>query len=314
MMKCEKCSEFRELPLHLHELYMFCDLLRNKSDVYKLSKKELKQETEAHTESIAKWLKLASQLDNVQLNPFRYEEAHYWCESAGDELDSDASHNSSIITPLTRFLFISNALEETYRFTNSQYEFHYARAQLKNNSLERKRNYSAQAAWLLDEVYGDLEVPLHYDHKVDGYLAQVKEYQKRFDNSFDIQLENNGKLSFGLSLVRNIRNHIAHGVFPIVDNPEYNHECFNPKTKNLILNILGFSSRIATMNIQIILNATHHGFESEVYRYLCGDPDFGHKLEQCITPEYLQRLHLKQDFGLNESSQWAIRSTWEEEG
>ncbi|MDN3685526.1 hypothetical protein QW180_26115 [Vibrio sinaloensis] len=84
--------------------------------MFKLSKKELKQETEAHTESIAKWLKLASQLDNVQLNPFRYEEAHYWCESAGDELDSDASHNSSIITPLTRFLFISNALEETYRF------------------------------------------------------------------------------------------------------------------------------------------------------------------------------------------------------
>tara|TARA_Y100000588_G_scaffold263967_1_gene278695 strand:- start:1315 stop:2220 length:906 start_codon:yes stop_codon:yes gene_type:complete len=285
-------------------------MLQGKSDVYKYSRKELTQETEATTENISKWLLLASQLENVELNPFRYEEAHLWCEPVGDALDSEASHHSSIITPLTRFLFISNALEETYRFTSSFYEFHYNKALSTGASLNRKRNYSAQAGWLLDEVFFKTPTPKYYQHKVDAYLVQLRWYQNTFGHSFDIELEHNDKRSFGLSLVRNIRNHIAHGLFPIVDNPENGPEWFNAKTKLRIITLLNFSSCIAIMNIQMILYATNSEFKSDSYHYLCNDPDWGEQIETRLKLEYVLNLHIKQEFGLNESSMWAMHRSW----
>ncbi|WP_145987705.1 MULTISPECIES: hypothetical protein [unclassified Pseudoalteromonas] len=291
---------------------MFCELLDNTNIVYKYSKKfkGFVPEGEATTINIAKWLRLASQIDSVELNPFRYKEAHFWCESAGDELDSDAGHHKAIITPITQFMFIANALEETYRFISSRYEHHYKSAIIRKPKLERKRNYSAQAHWLLDEIYPDIEVPEMYKHKVDSFTSLAKSYQKQFNVSFDFDLENNPELSHGLSIVRNIRNHIAHAVFPIIENPEYTLEFSNPKSKRLILNLLAHASRVAAMNIQMMLSVSNSGFNSAGYSYLCSDPDYGNKLESLCTLNYLKKLHIKQEFGLNESSQWQLRSEW----
>lgn len=309
---CQKCKEFRDLPLHLHELYMFCELLENTHIVYKYSNKSVREEGNAHTVNIAKWLRLASQIQSVEMNPFRYEESHLWCEPVAEQLDSDANHHTTIITPLTQFIYISNALEETYRFTSPIYEIHYERLKMKQSKLERKRNYSAQTSWLLDEVFSQIDVPTYYEHKVDNFLSLIKHYQSEFDVTFDIELENNGSLSYGLSLVRNIRNHIAHAIFPIIENPEYTFEFSNPQTKRLILNLLGHASRVAAMNIQILLGITNDGFKSAGYACLLDDPDYSDRLKSLCTLDYLNKLHIEQEFGLNESAQWQLRSKWEE--
>jgi len=291
---------------------MFCELLENRHIVYKFSNKSVSPEGEADTVNIAKWLRLASQIESVEMNAFRYEEAQLWCRPVAEELDSNANHHTAIITPLTRFIFIANALEETYRFASSLYEHHYQLIKMNQPKLLRKRNYSAQAHWLLDEIFSKVDVPIHYEHKVDNFLSIIRLYQSSFSVTFDVDLINCGSLSYGLSLVRNIRNHIAHAVFPIIENPEYTFDFSNPKTKRLILNLLSHASRIAAMNIQILLGVTNDGFESDGYAHLCSEPDYGDKLQSLCSLGYLNNLHIKQDFGLNDSSQCRLYSLWDD--
>lgn len=291
---------------------MFCELLENTHTVYKYSHKSFRKDGSTQTVNIAKWLRLASQIESVEMNPFRYEEAHLWCEPIAEKLDSDANHHTAIITPLTQFIYISNALEETYRFMSPLYKTHYEHIKIVTPKLERKRNYSAQASWLIDEVFSKINVPTHYNHIVDNFLSLTKKYQSNFNVTFDVELQNNGNLSYGLSLVRNIRNHIAHAIFPIIENPEYTFEFSNPQTKRLILYLLSHASRVAAMNIQILLGITNDGFKSDGYVYLLDDPDYGDRIESLFTLEYLNTLHIEQEFGLNESAQWQLRSKWEE--
>lgn len=309
--ECQKCNKFRKLPLHLHELYMFCELLENTHSVYKYSNKSFKKETTASTVNIAKWLRLASQIESIEMNPFRYEESHLWCGPVVEKLDSDADHHSAIITPLTQFIYIANALEETYRFTSPLYKTHYESLKIETPKLEQKRNYSVQASWLLDEVFSKIDIPTHYNHKVDNFLSLAKKYQSSFNVTFDVELKNNGNLSYGLSLVRNIRNHIAHAIFPIIENPEYTFEFSNPQTKCLIINLLGYASRVAAMNIQILLNISNDGFKSAGYSYLFDNP-YCDKIESLFSMNYLNKLHIEQEFGLNESAQWQLHSKLDE--
>ena len=224
---CPICGSFRELPLHLHELAIYCELLNDEKFVYKWVKKDVEKCGTAKTTSIAKWLRLASQLDSVKMNTFRYEEAHIYCEPVADELSSNAKHDSSIATQITRFMFISNALEEAYRLTSHLYEKEYSNLLNSGKKKDRKRTYSTQSAWFLDEVFASLDTPENYYHKVDGLIDISKHYKDIFKVSFDMDLTNTKTASRGFSAVRIIRNHIAHAVFPIVENTELTWEFDN---------------------------------------------------------------------------------------
>ncbi|MBO2663499.1 hypothetical protein [Shewanella algae] len=304
---CQICGSFRELTLHLHELGKFCELLGNEQTVFKLLKKEIVECGVAKTQSIAKWLRLASQLESVEMNTFRYEEAHFYCEPVADELNSNANHDSSLATQITRFLFISNALEEAYRLSSELYEQQFSKQKNAGKKTERQRSYSTQSAWLLDEVFVSKHLPEYYFHKVDGLTEVSKIYKDIFKVNFDIDLENNNQRSTGFALVRNIRNHIAHAVFPIVDNPEFTWEFDDPKTKKLVLTLLLRASRLAVMNIQVIIGFVCDEFKSDEYFYLSEDPDVGNEFLETCTLRYADNLHIEQEFGLNESSQWAWR-------
>lgn len=305
---CPICGSFRELTLHLHELGKFCELLGNEQTVFKLLKKEIVECGVAKTQSIAKWLRLASQLESVEMNTFRYEEAHFYCEPVADELNSNANHDSSLATQITRFLFISNALEEAYRLSSELYEQQFSKQKNAGKKTERQRSYSTQSAWLLEEVFVSKHLPEYYFHKVDGLTEVSKIYKDIFKVNFDIDLENNNQRSTGFALVRNIRNHIAHAVFPIVDNPEFTWEFDDPKTKKLVLTLLLRASRLAAMNIQVIIGFVCDEFKSDEYFYLSEDPDVGNEFLETCTLRYADNLHIEQEFGLNESSQWAWRS------
>lgn len=306
---CQICGSFRELTLHRHELGKFCELLSNEKAVFKSVKKEIVECGVAKTQSIAKWLRLASQLESVDMNTFRYEEAHFYCEPVADELNSNANHDSSLATQITRFLFISNALEEAYRLSSQVYEQQFFKLKKTSKNIERKRSYSTQSAWLLDEVFVSRELPEYYSHKVDGLTEVSKIYKDIFKVNFDIDLEKDNHKSIGFSLVRNIRNHIAHAVFPIIDNPEFTWEFDDPRTKRLVLTLLSRASRLAAMNIQIIIGFVCDEFNSDDYIYLSEDLDVGDIFLETCTLRYANNLHIEQGFGLNESSQWAWRSS-----
>ncbi|WP_124936396.1 hypothetical protein [Vibrio viridaestus] len=305
---CPICSLFRELPLHLHELAIYCELLNDEKSVYKLNGKEVENCGTAKTTSISKWLRLASQLVSVEMDTFSYEVAHNYCEPVADELSSNAKHDSSLATQITRFMFISNALEEAYRLTSHLYEKEYSNLLSSSKKPKRQRNYSAQSAWLLDEKFTSLDFPEHYFHKVDGLIDISKYYKDIFKVSFDMDLTDKKTASRGFSAVRIIRNHIAHAVFPIVENPEYTWEFDDPRNKKLILTLLLRASRLAAMNIQVILGFSFKEFKSERYGYFSEDPDTGEEFQEAFKRgEYLNHLHIDQDFGLNESSHWAWR-------
>lgn len=306
---CPICGLFRELPLHLHELAIYCELLNDEKAVYKLAKGNVEECGTAKTASIGKWLRLASQLESVEMNTFRYEEAHFYCEPVADELNSNAKHDSSIATQITRFMFISNALEEAYRLSSHIYEKEYSKLSISKNRLERQRSYSTQSAWLLDEVFTSLNMPENYFHKVDGLIDISKHYRDIFKVGFDMDLTETKTASRGFSVVRNLRNHIAHAVFPIVENPEFTWEFDDPKIKKLVLTLLLRASRLAAMNIQVILGFSCKEFKSDSYAYFSEDPDTGEEFKEIFNcGEYLNHLHIEQSFGLNESSHWAWRN------
>ena len=298
---CANCLGIRKLSLHIHELALFCELLDNKVDVFTIEGGEVTTEGVASSTDIAKWLSLASQLKSIDLNPYKYIDSHFYCEPMVEELDSDASHKSDIITPLTRFIFLANALEEIYRFSSSLYEAQYAVLKGK-----RKRNYSAKAAWLIDKVYSRELLPKYYNNLVSDMKVLLSEFKVLFD--IDAELIGDESLSLGLSMVRNIRNQISHGKFPIVENPEYGDEILNPKSKRMIVSVLENTSRLALFNMQIILDMTNSGFQSDKYLILGDDPDCGSYLKDECKLEYLRTLHLKQSFGLNELSQTELRN------
>ncbi len=299
---CEHCLGIRELSLHIHELALFCDFLDNKVDVFKFIKGEVVSEGSASSADIAKWLTLASQLKSVDLNPYKYIDSHFYCEPMVEELDSDASHKSDIITPLTRFIFIANALEEIYRFSSSLFEEKYERFE----GEDKPRNYSMKSDWLIKHVYPRELLPKYYYNLVNDMKVLLSDFKVLFD--IDAELMGDASLSLGLSMVRNIRNQIAHGKFPIVEDPEYGCEYFNPKSKRMILSVLDNTSRLALFNIQIILGITNTGFQSDKYLMLGDDPDCGNYLKGECKLEYLRTLHLKQSFGLNELSQTELRN------
>lgn len=296
----------RELPLHLHELAMFSELLLNEHVVYERKKLVVSEKGAAHTKNIAKWLRLASQLERVDLNPFRYEVAHMYCESVGDMLDSNAKHNETIITPLTRFVYVSNALEECYRFMSPAYENSYELLWKQSPGVEYLRNCSAQAAYLLENISATISVPTHYDHLVENFLKIVRFYADQFHPKFDMGLDKVTGVSYGLCLVRNIRNQIAHGIFPIIEDPEYTFEFERPHTKRNIVNLLWQASRMAAINIQIMLAMASDGFKSGEYDGICMDYDYGEYFKKNCTLSYLLNLHLIQKFGLNESDYFSF--------
>lgn len=306
--KCEKCKELRELPLHLHELALFSELLLNEHIVYERKKQVVLEKGLAQTKSIAKWLRLASQLERVDLNPFRYEVAHFYCEPVSDMLGSNAKHHESIITPLTRFVYVSNALEECYRFASPAYEIAYERLRKQSPKSEYLRNYSAQAAYLLESRSNGVEMPAHYDHLVENYRKIIRLYADQLHSKFDMELDVSHGLSYGLCLVRNIRNQIAHGTFPIIDDPEFTFEFEKPHAKRNLINLLSQSSRIAALNIQLLLTMISAGFASDEYQAICEDDSYGEYFEKNCTFSYLLNLHLIQKFGLNESDYFSFSS------
>lgn len=294
---CEHCARLRPLRLHLFELANACDLLDNQ-----VTFKNSEQARDIRTTTIGSWIKIASQLEKVEINTWEFESGPIYCSPIIEQIDSDASHFTSYSTTLTRFIFITNALEETYRFADAHYE---AMADLQNTpERKRPRSSSLKTAKLIDSIPTH-ELPLEYSHICKSFTTLFNIYQKAF-NAHITGIKPNDELnnSYALHLVRNLRNHIAHGIFPLQGNPEYTwQEGINTNTMLLLLNK---ACRVSALAIQAILEQYNQGFLSLEYSHHISDDDnaSAYFLREC-TPLYIRNLHIAQRFTLHNFYQFA---------
>lgn len=284
-IKCKVCSTNRALDSHLFELSEFCRFLNN--SVYYESNSSVRT---VNTETIGSWLRLAAELELVNINSWKFDDGlgSTVCEPIAYLNDSDSKHFSGYTTDLTRFLYVSFALEEAYRFFVSKYEIS------SDPSLKAKFRDASQLAAILLEKSEEMELPTDFEHICNNLQSTLYIY----DNNFESKLtgfRNREKKSLGLHLVRNIRNYVAHGVLPIADNPEYSYLSENVGILNRLLRL---ATRTAAVYIQLFLYHTAHEFTSDVVNQIENDEyeyDRNYFQDNC-NKHLLLTLHKEQEF------------------
>lgn len=242
------------------------------------------------TANLSQWLMLGAQLVSVDVDAWRFSGSDgFWCRPAADMYDSDTKHYSRFCLHLNRFIYTYNALEEIYSFLDRYYD-----------AVPKKiRSHSIKFSILLNNSEG-LILPEHFWHLSKNFQTFAERYSSVFQLKVDSEMIFNGKVSYALDLIRNIRNHIAHGVFPIVENPDY--DVFIDKI-SLVINLLVHSCRLAALYIQIAFMNFNHGFQG--YINLFGDALDDDSVEPFLA-SHLNNAHLCSDFGLNpdEFTRW----------
>lgn len=106
---CPKCTSNRYLDLHLYELSEYCRYIGANKGYCEYGSTRI-----VTTEAIASWLRLAAELDEVQINSWKFDDgvASMYCGPVADQISSNSYHYSSYSTVLTRFIYVSSALEE----------------------------------------------------------------------------------------------------------------------------------------------------------------------------------------------------------
>lgn len=287
--KCPVCSSFRDLPHHLFELSEYCRYLDNHNPYERYSSTRI-----VSTKVISDWLKLASQLESVEINAWKFgdDTAAMYCRPVADEYESNSKHFTSYSTALTRFIFVSNALEEMYRFVDCYYLK--IPSVKKLTSKQQLREASLRATVLVDRLK-PTELPQNFEHVIKNLNITYGHYQGVFQASLTgMKGVKKTDQSYGLHLVRNLRNHVAHGIFPILDNPEYwGHEVSKAK----LIGLLFHACRVAALYIQALLAKYSRGFESDDYDYIASMSwdDETYFLDNCTT-ELALCLHTQCEF------------------
>lgn len=292
---CPICSETRGLAEHLIEVGLAADYLGNTSTY------ESEHGTATiKTETIGDWLKLAAQLKTVEVDAWKFEssDAAFYCGTAADNIDAHAKHYTTHATALTRFMFVCNGLEEAYRFIDHLYGPLSVRKGIAKGQI--KRTSSLRAVALLDDLFekeGASAAPRDFEHHCGNFIRLFDQYKAEHRLSvggIDAGAEN--RLTYALQLVRNLRNHVAHGTFPLGPPPDYGGY---EDSEELEL-MLRHACRVSALHMQINLRWFSPGFESYDYRAIQNGngKEFDRFIEKC-TLEYVQDLHVKSAFALH---------------
>lgn len=293
---CPVCSATRGLSEHLIEVGLAASYLGNKSTY------SSEQGTATiQTETIGDWFKLAAQLENVEVNTWKFEssDAGFFCGTVADNINAHSEHYTKHATALTRFVFVCNALEEAYRFIDHRYSLMAARKRVTRSQL--KRTSSLRTVVLLDDLFervGTTAMPRSFEHHCENFIELFTRYKSEHNAAVCGVDTGAEKLpSYALQLVRNLRNHVAHGTFPLGPPSEYGGY---EDSEELVL-MLRHACRVAALYTQIILRWFSPGFESWDYNYIrdAHGKEFDRFLEKC-TLEYVLDLHLKSDFALHQ--------------
>lgn len=290
---CPICSKTRKVSEHLVEVGLAASYLGNASTY-----ESEHGTTTIRTNTIGDWFKLAAQLEKVEVNTWKFEssDAGFYCGTVADNIDAHSEHYTNHATALTRFVFVCNGLEEAYRFIDHLYGPLSAAKNVAKKDL--KRTSSMRAVALLDDLFeriGAQAAPQDFVHHCNNFISLFNRYKAEHNASVGGMEAGADRLpSFALQLVRNLRNHVAHGTFPLGPPAEYGGY---EDSKELVL-MLKQACRVAALYTQIILRWFSPGFESYDYNSMQGyGKEFDRFIERC-TLEYVLDLHRQSDFAL----------------
>lgn len=276
---CELCNSLRGLNQHLYEIGKIGELLSNS-----LEYEELDGRRVINTFDISQWLTLSSQLESVDINMWNFAGPDgIWCRPAAEMYDSDSKHYSLYCTSLTKFIYSYNVIEELFKYLHSY------TANLKH--LLKFRSPSVRAAMLF-ESEKSLITPLNYQHFFNSFTDTFNIYRKKFSRNVAYKVEVQS-ISFALDNLRVLRNHIAHGTFPIASNPDYSS---STNEMQLLCILLAKATRCIGLYIQIIYLNYNQGFRNVGGLFV--DTIESNDVEQFLL-SHLTTLHLKTGFGLN---------------
>lgn len=291
---CSICSNVRGLSEHLIELGRATELLGNRS-LYTSEHGSVS----IRTETIGEWLQLASRLEKVEVDAWKYgDQGAFYCEPIADNLDDHSRHYTDHATALTRFMFVCNGLEETYRFIDHLYTPLADKNRLATGG--RKRTSSLRAIALLDDLFdrlGQVAEPKNFDHLVGNFITLFRSYainHKAAVSGMDVGAET--RKTHALHLVRNLRNYVSHGTFPIGPPTDYGGYEDNDE----LVQLLKHGCRVAALYMQIVLHVFCDRFESYDYDMMlnANGPEFEDFIKRC-TLDYVKDLHLKGDYALH---------------
>ncbi|WP_367351164.1 hypothetical protein [Achromobacter animicus] len=294
---CPICAAARGLSEHLTEVAFAAQYLGNTSPY-----ESEHGTTKIRTETIGDWLRLAAQLKTVEIDPWKFEPTAgdaFYCEPVADSIRDYGQHYTTHATALTRFVFVCNGLEEAYRFLDHLYGPMAVRKGIAKRDL--KRTSSMRAVALLDDLFereGSAAVPRDFEHHCGNFIQLFRLYETEHDAAVGGIAAGAEKLpTFALQLVRNLRNHVAHGTFPLGPPADYGG---NEDSKELVL-MLRHACRVASLYMQIMLRWFSPGFESYDYKAMQGTngKEFDRFIKRCSLA-YVLDLHLKGDFALHE--------------
>ncbi|MXY25150.1 MAG: hypothetical protein F4Y45_11595 [Acidobacteria bacterium] len=249
---------------------------------------------DVRTQVIGDWLRLAGQLETVEINTWKYagDDALY-CDPIAERYDSDAKHFTTYATSLTRYIFVCNALEEAYRFVAHHYDQLAQQKGIAKGSLVYTP--AMKAAYLVDQI-SESELPANFQHIAANLVVAFEDYQRTSSPRLSgLDSVSKSDASYALHLARNLRNHIAHGIFPLVDNFDYS----SGPPLVMFQNLLFHACRLATVCMQGLLGQYCKEFRSHDYKSIenAHGEEFDRFLDNC-TIGYSAKLHLKGDFTL----------------
>ncbi|MFZ6673654.1 hypothetical protein [Undibacterium sp. Xuan67W] len=293
-MTCNICSKVRGLSEHLTELGLAADYLGNTSTY-------ISEHGTAtiRTETIGDWVRIAAQLKTVEVDAWKFngDDATY-CSTIADNIDAHSKHYTAHATALTRFMFVCNGLEEAYRFIDHLYTSFADRMGIEKR--QRKRTSSLRAAELLDDLFktsGLTIQPQNFAHLCGVFTQLFDEYKKEHSAALSgIELGADQKQTYALHLVRNLRNHVAHGTFPIGPPADYG----GYEDSEELIQLLNHACRVSALYIQVIFRGYSPGFNSHEFNAMlhANGEEFDRFLKNCNL-EYIKNLHLKNSFALH---------------
>lgn len=99
-------------------------------------------------------------------------------------------------------------------------------------------------------------------------------------------------------MIRNLRNHISHGVFPIIDNPDYWGE--GELSRNELVALLFHASRVTALYIQSLIYKFNKGFHSDLYfASISFEEESEYFSKNCVT-DLAKSLHLDEGFSFED--------------
>lgn len=243
---CKICSQFRGLSEHLTELGLAADFLGNTSTY----ESEYGVAT-IKTKTIGDWLRLAAQLKIVQVDAWKFSADNCnYCGTAADSVDAHSEHYTMYATALTRFMFVCNGLEEAYRFVDHLYAPFADRQNIAKS--QRKRASGLRTVELLDDLFkrvGPAIEPQDFAHLCGVFTQCFNRYKTTHRVALTgLEPGADKRSTYALQLVRNLRNHVAHGTFPIGPPPDYGGHMDSEK----LIPLLNHACRASALYMQAI--------------------------------------------------------------